>query len=219
MKVISKKTAAKATLILFCFFGIGLGAVFSSTNCRAADSAASSAAESADSQEKADAGSSASKRKRKKKVALVTPAPEVKIPDSDSCGPGWLVIQKRTLSATTTRQTVNLGGILPTFGMTSGTMGCAQMPLSTLEEAAVKYTYTNMDSLMVAMAEGQGEVLTGFAQTLGCEDRLTERFSKMTQSHFREITNDGQVNGLQLFQNVKTQLKNDPILSTGCPSV
>lgn len=161
---------------------------------------------------------SASKRKKKKKVTLVTPAPDLKNPDVDSCGPGWAVIQKRTLSATTTRQTINLGGILPTFGMTSGTMGCAQMPLSTLEEAAVKYTYTNKDSLMMEMAEGQGEILTAYAQTLGCSDGAIDAFSKMTQRNYRQITRDGEATGIELFQNVRAQMKNDPLLVAGCPS-
>src|SRR4051812_42927982 len=81
-------------------------------------------------------------------------------PDTDSCGLGWQVTQKKTLSAKTTRGTTN-AFVPPTFGMTTGTIGCAQHPLSKRDVEGALYATTNFDELSVEMAEGQGEFLKG----------------------------------------------------------
>ncbi len=140
------------------------------------------------------------------------------IPDSDSCGLGWQVTQKKTLSATTTRGTTNIF-VPPTFGMTTGTMGCAQHPLSKRDVEGARYAYNNFDVLSIEMAEGQGEFLKSFARTMGCDDSSMDAFSHMTQSHYRAITNDGQATRMELFENVKSEMKNDPVLSARCNAV
>lgn len=149
--------------------------------------------------------------KRVPKPVLTEP-----IPDADSCGLGWQVTQKRTLSAVTTRATTNLGTILPSFGMTSGTIGCKQMPLSEKDEIPAKFAYNNFSALTIEMAEGQGEFLRGFAETLGCEDAAYPEFAKMTQTHYRTIMDDGKASSLEMFQRVKGELGQDPLLSAGC---
>jgi hypothetical protein len=140
------------------------------------------------------------------------------IPDTDSCGLGWQVTQKKTLSATTTRGTTN-AFVPPTFGMTTGTIGCAQHPLSQRDVDGARYAYNNFDVLSIEMAEGQGEFLKGFALTMGCDASSVEAFSHMTQSHYRSIMNEGKASRLEMFDNVKSELKNDPVLSARCNAV
>lgn len=140
------------------------------------------------------------------------------IPDTDSCGLGWQVTQKKTLSATTTRGTTN-AFVPPTFGMTTGTLGCAQHPLSKRDEDGARYAYNNFDVLSIEMAEGQGEFLTGFARTLGCDDASLEAFSLMTQSHYRSIMNEGKATRMEMFDNIKNEMKSDPVLSARCNAV
>jgi hypothetical protein len=140
------------------------------------------------------------------------------IPDTDSCGLGWQVTQKKTLSATTTRGTTN-AFVPPTFGMTTGTLGCAQHPLSKRDVDGARYAYNNFDVLSIEMAEGQGEFLTSFARTLGCDDASLEAFSHMTQSHYRSIMNEGKATRVEMFDNIKTEMKNDPVLSARCNAV
>lgn len=142
--------------------------------------------------------------------------PNDQIPDGDSCGLGWQVTQKKTLSATTTRGTTN-AFVPPTFGMTTGTIGCAQHPLSKRDEDGAKYAYNNFDALSVEMAEGQGEFLKGFAQTMGCAD--VDSFSHMTQSHYRSIMNNGNASSLEMFDNVKAEIKGDTVLAISCGAV
>ncbi len=103
--------------------------------------------------------------------------------DSDSCGLGWQVTKKKTFSATTTRGTTN-SVVPPTFGMTSGTIGCAQHSLVKAEMKSLHFADANYENLMTEIAQGQGEYLTGFAATMGCS---SAEFSSALQSNFSEI--------------------------------
>ncbi len=104
-------------------------------------------------------------------------------PDTDSCGLGWQVTKKKTFSATTTRGTTN-SVVPPTFGMTSGTIGCAQHSLVKADMKPLHYADANYENLMTEIAQGQGEYLAGFAATMGCS---SAEFSTALQSNFSEI--------------------------------
>jgi hypothetical protein len=135
-------------------------------------------------------------------------------PDVDGCGLGWQVTRERTLLGSITRGTTN-ATVPPSFGMSSGTLGCAQLPLSQNEQNAVKYAAVNMDSLALDMAAGQGEYLQAFAQTLGC-GAVSDSFSQMTQANYSSITKNGQANALEVFENVKRAIRGNAFLSAGC---
>ena len=64
------------------------------------------------------------------------------------------------------------------------------------------------------MAEGQGEFLKGFAETLGCSD--SSSFSQMTQSRYRAIMNGGKASRLEMFENVKSEIRNNAQLAISC---
>ena len=141
-------------------------------------------------------------------------APEVTSePDTDSCGLGWQVTKKKTMFGTTTRATTN-GFVPPTFGMTSGTIGCAQHPFAKNEQAAATYAMVNYDRLSIEMAEGHGAYLNGLARSMGCSD--VQAFGKMTQSHYQELLPQGQDSAVKMFQNLKQQIKSDGALSSNC---
>ncbi len=130
----------------------------------------------------------------------------------DGCGLGWQVTEKRTFIATTTRGTTN-AVVPPTFGMTSGTIGCEQHTLAKADMPAATYAISNYDSLKQEMAEGKGEYLHGFARTLGCSDVAVDSFGKMTQKNYREIMSN---DGVSMLNNVKAQIKKDAALSDLC---
>ena len=134
---------------------------------------------------------------------------------TDSCGLGWQVTDKKSFLATTTRGTTN-GFIPPTFGMTSGTIGCEQHTFAKNDMNAVVYAATNIEPLSVEMAEGRGEFLQAFARTLGCDDSVMASFGQMTQQNYGTIMS-GQ-NGVEVFKNVKKQISKNPVLSNSCKS-
>ncbi|NBV50384.1 DUF3015 domain-containing protein [bacterium] len=133
---------------------------------------------------------------------------------TDGCGLGWQVTQKKTMLGTTIRGTTN-AVVPPTFGMTSGTMGCDQHSIAKKDMDAAKFAFNNQESLSIEMAQGQGEYLAGFAKTLGCEDQVQADFAKMTQENYANIVGEGQ-SALSLLHNVKAQIKKHPVLAESC---
>lgn len=156
-----------------------------------------------------------------KKKAAAAPAPEAKRmgavegqPDSDACGLGWQVTQSKTLIATTTRGTTNW--VIPySFGMTSGTMGCAQHPFAKKDQEAAAYAVTNYEPLLLEMAEGHGETLAGFARTMGCGDAVYGDFSRMTQEKYQDVTG-GKASAVRMMFKVKEEIRRNPVLARGC---
>lgn len=133
---------------------------------------------------------------------------------TDGCGLGWQVTQKKTMLGTTVRATTN-AVVPPTFGMTSGTMGCDKHEIAKNDMDAAKFAFNNQESLSIEMAQGQGEYLTGFAKTLGCKDAVQGEFAKMTQENFESIIAEDQ-SALGLLKNVKAQIKKHPVLAENC---
>ena len=138
---------------------------------------------------------------------------------SSGCGLGWEVTQKQSLLSSAIRNTTNT--FLPnTFSMTSGTSGCAKHSIVKNDEAAVIYALNNHHALMIEMAQGQGQFLSGFAQSLGCDVSLFGEFAKFTQSHYSEIMNSSnssaQNDGIELYKSVRTEMLNSPVFAQAC---
>lgn len=133
----------------------------------------------------------------------------------DGCGLGWQITQKRTMLATTTRGTTN-AFVPPTFGMTSGTIGCAQHSFAKNELPAATYAFNNYEPLTMEMAQGSGEYLAAFARTLGCNDSLQAEFGHTMQSNFGAIMGSEKTTAVEMFHNVKSAVKANPVLATGC---
>ena len=131
---------------------------------------------------------------------------------SDSCGLGWQITQKKSFAATTTRGTTN-AFVPPSFGMTSGTLGCDKHSFVKNEEAGVMFAFANQEPLAIEMAKGEGEYVAGFAQALGCSD--VNSFGRMTQNKYTEIISENG-SAIQMYKNIKQQIAQDSDLSSSC---
>ena len=129
--------------------------------------------------------------------ALVAPAFASDGGGSDGCGLGWQVTSKKSFLGTSTRSTTN-GIIPPTFGMTTGTIGCDKHTFALNDMPAVNYVASNKDALMIEMAAGKGENLSALAQTLGCTD--TNAFAAKAQAGYANLVNSSSV---EFYKNVK----------------
>lgn len=121
---------------------------------------------------------------------------------SDICGLGWQITNKKTMIATTTRATTN-AFVPPTFGMTSGTIGCDQHPIALRDIPAAQFVATNYDALLLDMAQGEGEMLAAFAHAVGCTDTVS--FGEMTRKEFSALT-DG-ADSVELLRRVQSKTK------------
>jgi hypothetical protein len=131
---------------------------------------------------------------------------------SDICGLGWQVTQKKSFLATSTRSTTNVF-VPPTFGMTSGTIGCSQHSIAKRDESAAIYAVTNYEPLKMELAEGRGEYVEGFARTLGCSDQVVPDFGKAIQGKYKGL-NDS--TGIELFDEIKAEIRQNPVLAANC---
>ena len=132
---------------------------------------------------------------------------------SDGCGLGWQVTSKKSFLATTTRGTTN-AVVHPTFGMTSGTIGCDQHSFAKRERQAVDFVASNKDPLIIDMSQGKGEYLHSFFKSMGCNDAAFGAFGKVTQSNFKSITSGK--TPVDMYNNVKSHMRQDTVLSHSC---
>ena len=121
---------------------------------------------------------------------------------SDSCGLGWQVIQSKSLSATSTRGTTN-SFVPPTLGMTSGTIGCDAHPIAAKDVPAARYVATNFDILKHEVAMGQGEILLGFSQVMGCSPNQARGFTQTLKANYVDVFPHGQITPVEMFKNVQ----------------
>jgi len=128
---------------------------------------------------------------------------------SDGCGLGWQVTQKKSLIATTTRGTTN-AVVPPTFGMTSGTIGCDQHSFARRDVPAAQFVATNYDALMMDMAQGEGEALQALAHTMGCNNAAA--FGEMTRREFSSLTENA--DSLELVRRLREEAAKNVAL--GC---
>lgn len=134
-------------------------------------------------------------------------AAEMEPDKSDGCGPGWYIYKDKTLLGTSIRNTTN--NVIPgaAFGMTSGTSNCAEHDIVKVEKEQLHYTASNYETLVSEMAAGQGEFLTEYAQSFGCD---AAQFSEMTQENFeRIIPSNG--SSVELLNNVKSEIKTNSL--------
>lgn len=131
---------------------------------------------------------------------------------SDGCGLGWQVTDKRSLIGTTTRGTTNMT-IPPSFGMTSGTMGCEQHSFAMKEMDSAKFVASNFETLKIEISQGQGEFLDAFVATMGCESNASAVRSGL-QSEFSTISPSQ--NGIELYKAVRSVVRSNAALASGC---
>jgi len=134
---------------------------------------------------------------------------------SSGCGLGWKVTQRMSLVSSSIRSTTN--EFLPnTFSMTSGTSGCAQHEIVKNDAKAVEFAVMNYDSLVQEMAEGRGEYLKSFGQTLGCNSAALDRFNGFTQARYHSISEQSGGDSIRFYQAVRTEMQGDQILGKSC---
>ncbi len=121
---------------------------------------------------------------------------------SSGCGLGWKVTSRNSLLSSYTRSITN-SLTSSTSGMTSGTSGCEAHSLVKNEKKDLHFAEANFHSLMVEMAKGQGEYLTGFAMVMGCSENAAQNFFKMTQKNYEHFFPAQGTSPFQLVEQVR----------------
>jgi len=135
---------------------------------------------------------------------------------SNGCGLGWKVTKRKSLVSSSVRGTTNSIAYNQTFGMTSGTSGCAQHSIVKNERAVEHFVEANYNNLMVDMAKGEGEYVQALAYVMGCDATSVEHFTNMTQKNYGAIFTSDSIGPQKLIQNVKSQVTSDSALAVSC---
>lgn len=124
-------------------------------------------------------------------AALLTLSPigiVMAAPNNVGCGVGSIIFDGQSgvapqVLAVTTNGT--LGN--QTFGISSGTLGCASDGVVTSSMKVSMFLDTNLDKLAHDMAAGHGETLESLASLIGVDSAHKAAFFEATQAHFAEI--------------------------------
>ena len=109
-------------------------------------------------------------------------------PNNTGCGVGSIIFKGQSgvapqVLAVTTNGT--LGN--QTFGISSGTLGCAQDGVVDTPVMVSMFINTNLDKLAHDMAAGKGETLESLASLIGVDSAHKAAFFAATKTHFAEI--------------------------------
>ena len=118
----------------------------------------------------------------------------------DGCGLGWQVTQGKTYTATTTRGTTN-AFVPPTFGMTTGTLGCEQLDVGAKDKEAAEFVASNYEQLKSQLAMGRGEYVDGMVSAFGCKAN-SEVIGSRLQKNYSSIIAPAQ-NSIELYKNIR----------------
>ena len=106
-------------------------------------------------------------------------------------------VAPKVLGATTNGTSGN-----QTFGISSGTLGCANDGVVTADARLNMFASSNMDRLARDMAVGRGESLETLAHLMRVEDADKPAFYGLTKSHFSDIFASNDVTAGQMLGNI-----------------
>lgn len=120
----------------------------------------------------------------------------------DGCGLGWEVTDQKTYTATTTRGTTN-AFVPPTFGMTTGTMGCDKLDVGQKDKEAADFVATNFDALKTDLARGEGEYVEAMAAAFGCQSN-SKNLGVVIQKNYDRVVAPAS-SAIDLFSNLRRE--------------
>lgn len=149
-------------------------------------------------------------------MALVATSSIFAADTSSGCGMGYEVAPKQSLISSSTRSLVN-STFSSTIAMTLGTSGCAKHSIVKNDAKGIHFAEANMNVLALEMSRGNGEFVAGFASVYGCSD--ASAFGSMVQSNYETVLPSSNTSGVELYNNVKAQIRNNAALSASCSMI
>ena len=149
-------------------------------------------------------------------MALVATSSLFAADSSSGCGMGYEIAKDQSLVSSSTRNLVN-ATFSNSIAMTLGTSGCAKHSIVKNDAKGIHFAEANMNVLALEMARGNGEFVAGFASVYGCNN--TEAFGSMVQSNYETVLPSSNTSGVELYNNVKAQIRNNAVLSASCSMI
>jgi hypothetical protein len=149
-------------------------------------------------------------------MVFVTTSTVFAADSSSGCGMGYEIAPKQSLVSSSTRALVN-ATFSNTIAMTLGTSGCAKHSIVKNDAKGIHFAEANMNQLALEMARGNGEFVASFASVYGCNN--TEAFGSMVQARYEAVLPMANTTGVELYNNVLVEIKNNASLSATCSMI
>lgn len=134
---------------------------------------------------------------------------------SSGCGPGWYILKENSLVSSSLRATTN-GIFAPTttIGMTLGTSNCSKHKIVLNEKKSLHFVTHNMPELMAEVSKGNGEYLSAFNETLGCNAKASAELKNKLKENYQSIfeSDDAQ----KVLGNIYKTIFNNKKLAQDC---
>lgn len=131
------------------------------------------------------------------------------------CGFGSLVFKENKGGHQILAATTNGTSGSQTFGISTGTLGCATDGLVQKEKVQEVFVSLNFNSLEAEMAQGKGEKLEALSGLLGCSTNGIAQLGEYTKSNF-DILYTQETTPSSLLSAVKDGIRKDAVLSKSC---
>ena len=99
-----------------------------------------------------------------------------------------------------------------TFGMSTGTLGCADDGRWWAEQKTVMFAELNFEALSQEMAQGHGEHLASLATLMGVPAGQQPEFFAMTQERYTSLVQAGETSPAALVKALNEEISASPVL-------
>ena len=135
-------------------------------------------------------------------------------PNNVGCGWGSQIFEgDKGMMSELMAMTTNHTSGSQSFGITTGTAGCAKDGVIQQYAAADAFISANMDKVARDMSVGQGETLSTLASTMGIEEADKARFFAVSKANFDMIYPSDSVSAAEVLENLGTVLASDEKLA------
>jgi hypothetical protein len=132
------------------------------------------------------------------------------------CGLGSIIIKDNTKVMQVLAATTNATGI-QTFGISTGTSNCTAKGLVMNDKSAQMIAESNLPSLKVEGARGNGSTLSAFGLALGCKETSLDRFNSTMKKNYSQVFGGGK-DASQVVSAARAQVSSDSALKQACSS-
>lgn len=136
---------------------------------------------------------------------------------SSGCGPGWYAFKDNSLVSSTLRSTTN-GLLFPavTIGMTMGTSNCSKHSIVMKEKESLHFVTNNHFELQSDVARGNGEYVSSYASTIGCQPAGQKHLQKMLKDNYNKIYPNSEIQPEKVLIETYRLIFTDKTLAEQC---